>query len=48
MNLDGKDKITPTPFDQHESVVRGPHSHSLENGYEKAEAPESEEPKEKE
>lgn len=26
-NLDGKDNITPTPFDAHEQVVRGPHTH---------------------
>lgn len=41
MNLDGKDKITPTPFDAHEQVVRKPHTHSLEHGYQ----PLKEEPK---
>lgn len=34
MNLDGKDKITPTPFDAHEQVVRQQHTHSKEGGYE--------------
>lgn len=33
MALDGTDKITPTPFDAHEKVVRGPHTHSLKDGY---------------
>lgn len=36
MNLDGKDKIKPTPYDAHEQVVRGPHTHSIEKGYEAA------------
>jgi hypothetical protein len=35
MALDGKDKITPTPFDAHEQIVRGPHTHSLKDGYQK-------------
>ena len=35
-NLDGTDKITPVPFDAHEQVVRGHHSHSAEKGYHKA------------
>jgi hypothetical protein len=29
MNLDGKDKITPTPFDAHEQVVRKTHTHVM-------------------
>lgn len=31
--LDGKTPITPTAFDAHEQVVRQPHTHSLEDGY---------------
>jgi hypothetical protein len=31
--LDGTDKITPTPYDAHEQVVRKPHTHSREEGY---------------
>ena len=37
MNLDGKDKITPTPFDAHEQVVRKPHTHDPEHGYQPVE-----------
>jgi len=32
-NLDGTDRIRPTPFDAHEQIVRGPHTHSLDGGY---------------
>jgi murein tripeptide amidase MpaA len=28
-NLDGTDKIVPTPFDAHEQIVREPHTHEL-------------------
>jgi len=42
--LDGKGKIVPTPYDAHEQVVRGPHTHSLKDGYQKAE-PKAEAPK---
>lgn len=38
MALDGTDVIKPTPFDAHEQVVRGPHSHSIEEGYKPAAA----------
>lgn len=31
--LDGTEKIGPVPFDTHEQVVRGPHTHSTETGY---------------
>ena len=37
-NLDGKTPIKPVPFDAHEQIVRGPHTHSLEDGYQPAEA----------
>ena len=33
-NLDGTMPIIPTPFDAHERVVRGPHTHTQEEGYE--------------
>jgi hypothetical protein len=35
-NLDGTDKIVPTPYDAHEQVVRGPHTHSADEGYQPA------------
>lgn len=35
--LDGTDKITPTPFDAHEQVVRSQHDYSKESGYTPAE-----------
>jgi hypothetical protein len=31
-NLDGTEKLTPTPFDAHEKVVRGSHEHT-KDGY---------------
>jgi len=37
--LDGKEPVTPTPFDAHEQVVRGTHTHSAKEGYVKAETP---------
>lgn len=42
-NLDGSDKIIPTPFDAHEQVVRGPHEHT-KDGY-KPKAKEEDAPK---
>ena len=33
--LDGTEDIKPVPFDAHEQVVRHPHEHSLEEGYER-------------
>jgi len=45
-NLDGTDKIVPTPYDAHEQVVRGPHTHSREEGYQPATAPKPEEQEE--
>lgn len=45
MALDGKEKITPTPFDAHERVVRGTHSHSAGEGYQPAEYEHQEYPK---
>ena len=45
MKLDGTDKITPTPFDAHEKVVRGPHTHSAASGYEATEYEHQEFPK---
>jgi hypothetical protein len=38
MKLDGTEKLTHTPFDAHEQIVRGPHTHG-KYGYQKAEAP---------
>jgi hypothetical protein len=34
--LDGKHVITPVPFDAHEQIVRGPHSHTRLGGYKSA------------
>lgn len=31
--LDGSEVFKPTPFDAHEQVVRKPHTHSKEDGY---------------
>lgn len=45
MNLDGKEKITPTPFDTHEKVVRGTHTHSASEGSQPAEYEHQEYPK---
>lgn len=45
MNLDGKEKISPTPFDTHEKVVRGPHTHTAGEGYQPVEAEHQEFPK---
>ncbi len=49
--LDGKatHKDFVTPFDAHEKVVRGPHTHSVKEGYQPAEkaAPVAEEIKER-
>lgn len=35
--LDGTGDIKPTPFDAHEQVVRGHHTHSAKDGYQPAE-----------
>ena len=35
--LDGKEPVKPVPFDAHEQIVRQPHTHSLEDGYQPAE-----------
>lgn len=32
-NLDGTEKIIHTPYDAHEQIVRKPHTHDLEHGY---------------
>ena len=45
MNLDGKDVIKPTPFDAHEKIVRGHHTHSKDAGYESAKYEHQEFPK---
>lgn len=45
MQLDGKEKITPTPFDGHEKVVRGTHTHSASESYQAAEYEHQEYPK---
>lgn len=39
--LDGSEALKPTPFDAHEQVVRKPHTHSQQKGYE----PKKEQPK---
>lgn len=38
-NLDGTEKISPTPFNAHEQVAGGHHTYSRENGYQSAEKP---------
>lgn len=48
MALDGKDKITPVPFDAHEQVARGPHTHSLKEGYQPAKPKAAPKPEDKE
>jgi hypothetical protein len=43
--LDGTEQLKPTPFDAHEQVVRGPHTHSNAEGYQTTEAVAAEYPK---
>lgn len=31
--MDGSEKLAPVPYDAHEQVVRKPHTHSREEGY---------------
>jgi hypothetical protein len=45
MKLDGTEEIKPTPFDAHESVVRGTHEHLAGEGYKPAEYEHQEYPK---
>lgn len=40
MKLDGTETPKPTPFDAHEQVVRQPHTHSKEEGYQPLKAEE--------
>ena len=43
--LNGKDVITPTPFDAHEQVVRNTHTHNATTGYAAGEFTQQEYPK---